>query len=123
MEQKKKLLLVDDDPTVLEYLGIKLGREFDIIACDSADRAIDLALSRAPHLILCDIEMPGMDGGDLSARLFGSADTREIPLVFLTALLTPEELGSRGNQLAGRAAISKHAPFEQILARLRQALA
>ena len=60
--------------------------------------------------------------GDLSAALFADGDTREIPLVFLTALLTPDELRAKGNQLAGRAAISKHAAFEDIVARVRAAL-
>ena len=123
MEQKKKLLLVDDDATVLAFLGIKLGREFDVITCDSAQKAIGFARDYSPHLILCDIEMPDMDGGDLSAQLFSAAETRDIPVLFLTALLTPEDLRQKGNQLAGRAAVSKHAPFEAILAAVRQSLA
>ena len=122
MEEKKKLLLVDDDATVLAYLGIKLGREFDVIPCDSAPQAVGLARERAPDLILCDIDMPGMDGGDLSAALFAQPETRDIPLMFLTALLGREELRAKNDQLAGRAAVSKHAPFEEILARIRSSL-
>jgi len=121
-QARKKLLLVDDDATVLEFLGIKLGREFDVVSCQSADQAVGLAKQHAPHLILCDIDMPGTDGGDLSAALFANTDTREIPLVFLTALLTPDELRAKGNQLAGRAAVSKHAAFDEILSRVRAAL-
>jgi two-component system sensor histidine kinase/response regulator len=123
MEEKKKLLLVDDDATVLAFLGVKLGREFDVITCDAARKAIDLAREYSPHLILCDIDMPDMDGGDLSAQLFSAGETRDIPLLFLTALLTPDELGLKQNQLAGRAAVSKHAPFDAILAAVRQSLA
>ena len=119
MEEKKKLLLVDDDATVLAFLGIKLGREFDVMTCDSARKALGLAREYAPHVILCDVDMPDMDGGDLSAALFSQTETREIPLVFLTALLDAEELRQKGNQLAGRAAVSKHARFEDILARVR----
>jgi len=119
---KKKLLLVDDDAAVLEYLGIKLGRDYELIGCLTASEALSAARERAPDLILCDIDMPGMDGGDLSATLFAQEETRDIPVVFLTALLTPDDLATRGNQLAGRAAVSKHSPFEHILARLRAAL-
>lgn len=122
MAMKKKLLLVDDDAAVLEYLGIKLGRDFDLTGCQSAAEALGAARESAPDLIVCDIDMPGMDGGDLSATLFAQAETRDIPVVFLTALLTPADLSARGNQLAGRAAVSKHAPFDEILARLRAAL-
>lgn len=123
MAMKKKLLLVDDDGAVLEYLGIKLGREFELIGCLSAGEALNAVRERAPDLILCDIDMPGMDGGDLSATLFAQEETRDIPVVFLTALLTAADLNERGNQLAGRAAVSKHAPIEDILARVRAALA
>jgi len=123
MDGKKKLLLVDDDAAVLEYLGIKLGREFELTGCLSAGEALAALRERAPDLILCDIDMPGMDGGDLSATLFAQEETRAIPVVFLTALLTPADLSARGNQLAGRAAVSKHAPIDEILSRIRSALA
>ena len=108
---------------MLAYLGIKLGREFEVIPCDAAQKALGLAREHAPHLILCDIDMPDTDGGDLSAALFAEAGTREIPLVFLTALLTAEELRGKNDQLAGRAAVSKHAPLDEILARIRSSLA
>jgi CheY-like chemotaxis protein len=120
--EKKKLLLVDDDDAVLEYLSVKLGREFDLAACGSADEALARVRANRPDLVLCDIDLPGMDGGDLSAAFFADADTRDIPFIFLTALLTPADLAAKDNQLAGRRAISKQAPVEQILARIREAL-
>ncbi len=122
MDHKKKLLLVDDDEAVLEYLGVKLGREFDLVGCASAERALALVRERRPDLVLCDIDLPGMDGGDLSALLFADAQTRDIPFLFLTALLAPAELQAKDHQLAGRRAISKQAPIEEIAARIREAL-
>ena len=122
MSQKKKLLLVDDDEAVLDYLAVKLGREFDLVSTQSAAEALALAAEAKPDLILCDIELPGMDGGDISAKLFADVHTRDIPLVFLTALMTPADLKARGNQLAGRAAVSKQSPIEEITARIRAAL-
>jgi CheY-like chemotaxis protein len=72
--------------------------------------------------VLCDIDLPGMDGGDISAALFGQPETHAIPLLFLTALVTPADLAAKGNQLAGRAAISKQSPIAEIAARIRAAL-
>ena len=123
MSAKKKLLLVDDDETVLEYLDIKLRGEFDLIATQSAGEALALARERRPDLILCDIDLPGMDGGDVSATLFAQAETQDIPLVFLTGLASPADLKAKSNQLAGRPAISKQSPIEEIVARIRAALA
>jgi len=119
MSVRKKLLLVDDDEVVIEYLRVKLGGEFDLICAGTAERALELARDGRPDLVLCDIDLPGMDGGDISAALFAQSETRHLPLVFLTALVSPAELQAQGDQLAGRAAISKQASIEQIVARIR----
>jgi CheY-like chemotaxis protein len=122
MASRKKLLLVDDDEAVLEYLNVKLGSEFELMATGLPEKVLPLAIDGRPDLVLCDIDLPGMDGGDISAALFANPQTREIPLVFLTALVSPQDLQAKGNQLAGRSAISKQAPIEEIVARIRAAL-
>jgi CheY-like chemotaxis protein len=122
MDARRKLLLVDDDEAVIEYLGVKLGGEFELVAAGSPEEVLALAIEGQPDLVLCDIDLPGMDGGDISAALFANPQTHAIPLVFLTALVTPEDLRAQGNQLAGRAAISKQSPIEEIAARIRAAL-
>jgi len=119
---RKRILLVDDDEAVVEFLGVKLS-EFELISTGTPEEALELARTRKPDLVLCDIELPGMDGGDISAALFAQPETHHIPLVFLTALVTPEDLAAKGHQLAGRAAISKQSPIEEILGRLRSVLA
>jgi CheY-like chemotaxis protein len=122
MSARKTILLVDDDEAVLEYLTVKLGAEFDLLSTGSPEEALELARGKRPDLVLCDIDLPGMDGGDISAALFGQPETHAIPLLFLTALVTPADLAAKGNQLAGRAAISKQSPIAEIAARIRAAL-
>ena len=122
MGARKKLLLVDDDEAVIEYLNVKLGGEFELMATGSPQQVLPLARDGKPDLVLCDIDLPGMDGGDISAALFAHAETRDIPLVFLTALVTPQDLAAKGHQLAGRGAISKQSSIEEIVARIRAAL-
>jgi putative two-component system response regulator len=122
MAPRKKLLLVDDDEAVIEYLNVKLGGEFELVATGLPDKVLPLAIDERPDLVLCDIDLPGMDGGDISAALFGDPRTHDIPLVFLTALASAEDLHAKGNQLAGRSAISKQSPIEEIVARIRASL-
>ena len=122
MSPRHKLLLVDDDETVIEYLNVKLGGEFELMATGTPEQALAIARDARPDLVLCDIDIPGMDGGDISAALFADPETHGIPVVFLTALVTPADLAKQGNQLAGRAAISKQSPIEEIKARIRAAL-
>ncbi len=122
MTDRKLILLVDDDEAVLEFLGVKLRAEYELMSTGSPEQALALAREGRPDLVLCDIDLPGMDGGDISAALFAQPETHDIPLVFLTALVTPADLAAKGNQLAGRAAISKQSPIGEILARLRAVL-
>lgn len=122
MSERKKLLLVDDDEAVIEYLNVKLGEEFELMATGLPEKVLPLALDGQPDLVLCDIDLPGMDGGDISAALFANPGTRDIPLVFLTALASPKDLQAKGNQLAGRGAISKQSSIEEIVARIKAAL-
>lgn len=119
MGVRKKLLLIDDDEAVIDYLHVKLGGEFELVATGSPEEALGLARVGSPDLVLCDIDLPGMDGGDISAALFAHPETRHLPVIFLTALVTPADLAAKGNQLAGRSAVSKQSPIEEIIARIR----
>jgi CheY-like chemotaxis protein len=61
-ERRKKILLVDDDEAVLDVLQAKLGATFDIVSTNDAQKAVGLAIRERPDLIVCDIDMPDMDG-------------------------------------------------------------
>jgi CheY-like chemotaxis protein len=119
---KAKILIVDDDDAVLEFLQAKLGKRYELVTTMASDAVVSIAKRQRPDLILCDIDMPGADGGDVSAALFGDAALRDIPVLFLTALATPEEIVDKEGQLGGRPAISKRAPVEQIVARIEALL-
>ena len=115
---KDKILVVDDDEAVLDFMQAKLGARFEIVSTTEPQSVLDLARAERPQLILCDIEMPEMDGGDISAAVYGEDDLRDIPMLFLTALVSPDELKVQQDQLGGRPAISKDAPIEQLIARI-----
>ena len=114
--RKRRLLVVDDDDAVLDYLAAKLGARYELISTTSSEEVVRLAHHERPDLILCDIDMPGMDGGDVSAALFADDATREIPMLFLTGLVS----GSR--PLGGRYAIAKSAEIAELVARIESLL-
>jgi CheY-like chemotaxis protein len=82
----KRVLVVEDDPTIMSLIVILLEREgYDVIQAGSAEEGIGLAVEKAPNLILMDVALPGMDGLE-ATRLLKSRDaTSRIPVVALTA--------------------------------------
>jgi putative two-component system response regulator len=115
---KRKILLVDDDEAVLGFLQAKLGARYDLVSTNAPQNVIRLARAHAPQLILCDVDMPEMDGGDLSSALFADEELRDIPLLFLTALASPADLQRLAGQLGGRPAVSKSEPLDRLVARI-----
>ena len=122
MTERHKLLVVDDDEAMIDYLHAKLGDRYDIVSTNAPENVLGLARSERPNLILCDINMPGMDGGDVSKALHAHPEVRTIPVLFLTALISPSELKQTGQQIGGRAAISKQAPLEELAKRIQQVI-
>jgi len=120
MSERYKLLVVDDDEAMIDYLHAKLGDRYDIVSTNAPENVLGLARSERPNLILCDINMPGMDGADVSKALHAHPEVRTVPVLFLTALISPNELKNTGNLIGGRPAISKQAAIPELEKRIRQ---
>jgi putative two-component system response regulator len=81
------ILIVDDTPENLSVLGELLQPTYRVRAANSGRRALQIALGDpTPDLILLDVMMPEMDGYDVLAELQASASTRNIPVIFVTAM-------------------------------------
>lgn len=113
-----RILLVDDDEAVLAFMRAKLGARYELVTTSAAAGVLALAREHKPDLIVCDLDMPGTDGGDVSAALYNDDEMRDIPLLFLTGLLSAQDVREKGGQLGGRPAISKTAPVAELIARI-----
>ena len=122
MTSRVKILIVDDSEISTELLHAKLADRYDIVSTNSPRNALKLARETGPDLILCDLDMPEMDGTEVSDALREDEDLRYIPLLFLTALATTGDLNRMRKQLSGRPAISKDSPIERIVARIEDLL-
>jgi CheY-like chemotaxis protein len=120
MTSRKKILVVDDDEAVTTFLQAKIGKVYDVVTTNQPTRALALARSAHPDLVICDVDMPQLDGGELAARLAADPATRDIQILFLTGLLLPEESDSVGGEVAGRPAIAKRAPLPELIARIEE---
>jgi two-component system cell cycle response regulator DivK len=119
---KRKILLVDDDEAVLDYLQAKMAAHFDLIATNAPENVLRLAREHHPDLILCDVDMPEIDGGDISSALYADDEVRHIPLLFLTALASSSEIKRLAGQLGGRPAVSKNDPLPKLIERIESLL-
>lgn len=112
------ILVVDDHPNNLEIavkLLSKLGA--NVITARSGQRGLKRAAYAQPDLILLDILMPEIDGFEVCRRLKTNPTTREIPIVFMTAL-ADMEMKIRGLQAGGIDYITKPFQAEELMARV-----
>ena len=85
----KKILIVDDEPQILEILEIRLkASQYDVLKASDGQEAINMATAHKPDLIIMDIMMPNLPGGDAVKLLSQRDDTKNIPVVFLTAVVS-----------------------------------
>ena len=122
MTERYKLLVVDDDEAMIDYLHAKLGERYDIVSTNNPRNALKLARDTEPDLILCDFDMPEMDGTEVSDALRADDELRLIPFMFLTALATTTDMARMHKQIGGRRAISKDSPIERIIERIEEML-
>ena len=81
-----KILLVDDEPDILEIVGYNLSAEgYEVIKGENGLEAIDLAKKHKPHLIILDVMMPKMDGIEACERIRELPELSETIITFLTA--------------------------------------
>lgn len=120
--QRPTILLVDDEPINLSVFGEFLTRYYQVLVATGGQSALKLANSKAkPDLILLDVMMPGMDGYQVLAELKAQADTRDIPVIFVTALTSDLE-EERGLALGAVDYIYKPCHLSILLARIRTQL-
>ncbi|MCA1945013.1 MAG: response regulator [Desulfovibrio sp.] len=114
---QSRVLIVDDTPENIQVLMETLRGEHALQAAKDGEKALRLAFAEPhPDLVLLDIMMPGMDGYEVCRRLKADVRTRDIPVLFITAL-SEEEDEARGLALGAVDYITK--PFRPGLVKMR----
>jgi CheY-like chemotaxis protein len=83
----RRILVVDDDPLILEVLRTLLHlRDLEVSCANDGTTALELlADGPLPHVIVCDVMMPGIDGLEVCRRIKGDPRTAQVPVILLTA--------------------------------------
>ena len=114
---KKRILVVDDTTDISTPLKMYLEKTgaYDVRVESLGAKALGAAKEFKPDLILLDVVMPDVDGGDVSAMLEEDPETAKIPVVLLTASVTKQEASERGGVIGGRPVLSKLTSMKEII--------
>jgi len=117
---KKRILIVDDEPSIVRLLSLRLQvKGYEIIEAYDGLECVKVALKEIPDLILLDIKMPNEDGIGAFKKLIQMDITKDIPVVFMTAY--PKlEIKNQVLKMGAKDCISKpfiSEDFEQTIAR------
>ncbi len=114
---RKRVLLVDDEASLTQILQYALEStgSYEVRALNRAVRALATARDFHPDVIVLDVMMPDLDGGSLAAQLEEDTELRRIPIVFLTAITTREEIVDSHGAIAGRIFLAKPIDLHELL--------
>jgi CheY-like chemotaxis protein len=107
--QKKRILVVDDQvsDTLLVKRFLEDTNEYEVKELNDASAALSAAEHFQPHLILLDVMMPDINGGELAARFRENPNLKTVPIVFLTARVTKEEVDLCGGRIGQYPVLAK----------------
>jgi len=120
MTEVKKIMLVDDDADLINLLKIKLEKtgRYKVVYTTNGIRAQKMAQQESPDLIICDIDMPDMDGGEVKLALSENEQTRDIPVLFHSSLVSKSDVARSGGIIGGKQMISKSAEIKELITRI-----
>lgn len=117
--------MIDDEQDFCFFMrnNLEITEEFQVITTTDGKERVYLARREKPDLILLDIMMPDMDGGEVARILFDDPRTKQIPLIFLTGIITEQEMGTKPIRETGaQSFIAKTTETEKIISLINKAL-
>ncbi len=122
--EKKRILVVDDEPSITRLLQLNLEQtgDYEVETENVSKVALAAAERFRPDLILLDVMMPDLDGGNLACQLQASLELKGVPIVFLTAAVTREEVHARNGLVGGLPFLAKPVNLREVLACLERHL-
>ena len=115
--RKKRILIIDDEASFTRLLALNLGctGKYLVRAENWAPKAFAVARQFRPDLILLDVMMPQMDGGEIASELQNTVSFKEVPLVFLTAAVKRDEVHSRKGLIGGFPYLAKPVNLDELI--------
>jgi CheY-like chemotaxis protein len=121
---KKRILVIDDEVSFARMVKINLEKSggFEVRVENAAVAALTAARDFKPDLILLDVIMPNMDGGDVARQIKRDRNLKQTPIIFLTASVSKREAGDGGLNSGGELFLAKPVSVEALIACINEHL-
>ncbi|MCI0745626.1 MAG: response regulator [Verrucomicrobia subdivision 3 bacterium] len=115
--EKKRVLIIDDEASFTRMVKLNLEKtgQFEVREENRANYALAAAREFKPDLILLDVIMPNMDGGDIFAQIHNDRHIKSTPVIFLTATVSQTEAGVKGFNSGGALFLAKPVSVENLI--------
>ncbi len=121
---KKRILVVDDEPALTRMVKLVLEKtgKYEVRTENEGTKAIPAAREFEPDLIFLDVMMPDMGGDEVSSLLKEDEKLSKIPFIFMTAIVTRDEVEATGSNIGGNEFIAKPVKPDELLATIESRL-
>ncbi|MBI1841739.1 MAG: response regulator [Verrucomicrobia bacterium] len=115
--EKRRILIVDDESSLTRMVRLNLEKtgRFEVREENMAANALAAARAFSPDLILLDVLMPSMDGGDVQAQIRRNRRLKNVPIIFLTATVSAREAGAAGLSTQNGLFLNKPVSAERLI--------
>jgi len=114
---RTRILIIDDEENFTRLIKLNLERtgKYEVKTENKGSLGFIAAKEFKPALILLDVMMPDVDGGDVCNQLKNEGDTKNIPIVFLTAVVNEKEIKEKNGIIGGHPFIAKPVDTEELI--------
>ena len=121
---KKRILVVDDEPSFTHMVKLNLEKlqRYEVGVENDARQTLPTIRRFQPDLILLDVIMPHLDGGDVVRLLQADVQTRNLPVIFLTAAVQTKEVSQSGGVIGGQRYLAKPVSLRALVETIEQTL-
>lgn len=122
--EKKRILIIDDEAILTRLLALNLEHAgpYEVRTENQATQGLATALAFRPDLILLDVVMPGMSGGEVAAQISAHPRLCDTPIAFMTAIVSKQEAEQQGGLIGGHPFIAKPVSVEELVMFIEQHL-